>query len=146
MCPVCTVTVVAGLGISRILGIDDAVTSIWIGGLILSLSFITVNWIDKRWPKVKINTWRFLFIIFMYLLVLLPLKLNGAIGIERNTFWGIDKILLGTSIGSVSFLTGIWVDKKVRKLRGKQLISFQKVVLPVLALIISSLIFYIVTK
>ncbi|MBU2577676.1 hypothetical protein KKA69_02480 [Patescibacteria group bacterium] len=34
--PVCTITVGAGLGISRWLGIDDSIPGLWIGGLILS--------------------------------------------------------------------------------------------------------------
>ncbi len=146
MCPVCTVTVIAGLGISRLLGIDDMVTSIWIGGFILSFSFVTINWIAKKWPKLSIEKYKLPIIILMYLLVLIPLKLNGSIGISRNILWGIDKIILGISIGSAAFLTGAWADKKVRKVKGKQLFNFQKVVFPVLALIISSLIFYFVTK
>ena len=57
MCPLCTVTVVAGLGISRLLGIDDVVSAIWIGALILSLSFVTIAWIAKKWPKLRIENW-----------------------------------------------------------------------------------------
>ena len=146
MCPVCTVTVIAGLGLSRLLGIDDVITSLWIGGFILSFSFITINWIDKKWPKISINKYQFPIIALMYLLVLVPLKLNGSIGIALNTLWGIDKILLGTVIGSVVFLIGIWADKRVRKVKGKQLFIYQKVVFPVIALIISSLVFYFLTK
>jgi len=77
MCPVCTVTVVAGLGLSRLLGIDDLLTSIWIGGFVLSFSFITINWIDKKWPKLSINKYTLPIIILMYLLVLVTLKWNG---------------------------------------------------------------------
>lgn len=146
MCPVCTVTVVAGLGISRLFGIDDVITSVWIGGFILSFSFITIDWINKRWPKTKIDNWKFLFIVLMYLLVLVPLKFNGSIGIAKNTLWGIDKILFGTIAGSAAFLIGIWADKKLREVRGKQLFNFQKVAFPVLALIIISLVFYFINK
>ena len=71
MCPVCTVTVIAGLGISRFLGIDDAVTSLWIGGFILSFSFITINWIDKKWPRLKVQRFRLPIIALMYLLVII---------------------------------------------------------------------------
>ena len=81
----------------------------------------------------------------MYLLVLVPLKLNGSIGIARNTLWGIDKILLGTGVGSIIFLIGIWADKKVRKVKGKQLFIYQKVAFPVFALIITNLIFFFIT-
>src|SRR3989344_4306223 len=54
VCPVCTVAVVAGLGVSRTLGIDDVVTSIWIGGLILSMAFWTIDWIEKSKWRDKI--------------------------------------------------------------------------------------------
>ena len=152
VCPVCTVAVIAGLGVSRAFGIDDIVTSIWIGGLILSTSFWLIDWVKKKKLLDKIKdrkmiSWiNFSMIILMYLLVLIPLKLDHAIGITLNRLWGIDKIILGVIIGSVVFLAGMWLDKKVRKLKGKQLFIYQKVVFPVTALIISSLVFYFVTK
>jgi len=146
MCPICTVTVIAGLGISRLLGIDDALTSIWIGAFILSFSFITIDWIEKKWPKLKIKRFTYPVIVLMYLLVLVPLKSAGSIGIPGNTFWGIDKIILGTFLGSVVFLIGAWADKKERKVRGKQLFPFQKVVFPVVCLILASIAALILTK
>ena len=146
MCPVCTVTVIAGLGISRFLGIDDAVTSLWIGGFILSFSFITISWIDKKWPGLKVQRYRLPVIALLYLLVLIPLKINNSIGIAGNQLWGIDKVVLGTVVGSTFFLIGIWTDKKIRKVRGKQLFPYQKVVFPVLSLIIASVAFFFLTK
>lgn len=144
MCPVCTVTVIAGLGLSRLLGIDDLITSIWIGGFILSFSFVTIDWIDKKWPKLLISRFSIPIIILIYLLVLVPLKWNGSIGIARNTLWGIDKILLGTLVGSVVFLIGTWADRQERKLHKKILFPFQKVVFPVLGLIIASAVFVLI--
>jgi len=146
MCPVCTVTVIAGLGISRLLGIDDLITSIWIGGFIISFAFVITNWIAKKLPKIKIQRFLIPIIIITYLLVLIPLKWNGSIGIPLNTLWGIDKILLGIGIGSAGFLFGVWADKKIRKVKGKQLFNFQKVVFPVLGLIIASGVFFLITK
>jgi hypothetical protein len=146
MCPVCTVTVIAGLGLSRLLGIDDLITSLWIGALILSFSFITINWIDKKWPKLTINNYQLLIIAIMYLLVLIPLKLNHSIGILQNTLWGIDKILLGTGIGSIAFLLGIGADKYQRVGHKKIFFPFQKVVFPVLVLLITSLVFYFIIR
>ena len=146
MCPVCTVTVVAGLGLSRVLGIDDVVISIWIGALILSLSFVTHNWIVKKWPKTKNNYVLTLIIALMYALTLVPLWLNGSIGSITNCLWGIDKVILGVAIGSVAFLVGVWADKKERKTKGKQLFPYQKVVFPIVTLLIVSIIFYFITK
>ncbi len=161
MCPVCTVTVIAGLGISRLLGIDDLITSIWIGGFILSFSFITVDWIEKaRWRKkvhdvigkiklgmIEFTALNFWVILLMYALAIIPLFLDRTIGIAGNTLWGIDKIILGVIIGSVVFFVGILADKKARKSNGGgQFIKFQKVVFPVLALIITSAVFYFLVK
>lgn len=146
MCPVCTVTVVAGLSLSRLLGIDDAVVSLWIGAFILSLSFITIDWIEKKWPKIKIKRFTLPVIVLMYLLVLIPLKMNNSIGLPLNKLWGIDKIILGTGIGSLVFLAGAWADKKVRKVRGKQFFKYQKVVFPIFGLILASVVCYLITK
>jgi hypothetical protein len=146
MCPVCTVTVIAGLGLSRLLGIDDTVISIWIGAFILSFSFITIDWIEKRWPKLGIKRFTIPTVVLMYFLVLVPLKLNNSIGLPLNRLWGIDKIILGTIIGSLLFIFGAWADKKIRKIKGKQLFQFQKVVFPVILLVISSFVFYFLTK
>ena len=146
MCPVCTVTVIAGLGISRLLGIDDSLTSLWIGAFILSFSFITIDWIEKKWPKLKIKRFTVPIIALMYLLVLIPLKTTGSIGISGNTLWGIDKIILGTMVGSLFFLAGAWADKKERKMRGKQLFPYQKVAFPIISLILASAVFFLLTK
>ena len=145
MCPVCTVTVIAGLGISRLLGIDDLITAIWIGGLIFSLSFFSIDWIKKKWPKFKLKYYYFPTFILMYLFVFIPFKLNGTIGIVRNTMWGVDKIILGIIIGSAALLLGVLTDKYQRVKFKKIFFPFQKVFFPVLALIITSLIFYLIT-
>ncbi len=128
MCPVCTVTVVAGLWISRALGIDDLITSIWIGGFILSFSFITIDWIAKKWPKFKINSWRLAIFAGMYILALAPLYKTPT----------ISRILVGTFVGSVVFLIGVWADKYQRLKFKKIFFAYQKVVFPVFSLTITS--------
>jgi len=136
MCPVCTVTVVAGLGISRWLGIDDLLTSIWIGAFILSFSYIFHNWMVKKWPKLQSTYSLLITVILMYALALLPL-------IKSPT---IDRILYGTALGSVVFLLGVYADKLQRKRYEKIFFPYQKVVFPVFALILASVIMYLVTK
>ena len=36
LCPVCAIAVGAGIGVSRWLGVDDTITGVWVGGLIVS--------------------------------------------------------------------------------------------------------------
>lgn len=144
MCPVCTVAVGAGLGLSRALGIDDAVTSIWIGGLILSMSFWFIDWIQKKRSQILPFAFFLLIFISMYLLTLYPLYWSKYIGRATNTAWGMDKILLGTAIGSLFFLGGLWTDKWARAKAGRQFFQFQKVVFPVVALLLGSLLLQII--
>lgn len=145
MCPICTVTVVAGLGISRLLGIDDVISSFWIGAFILSLSFVTVAWIHKKWPKLMTKYYTLPTFVLMYLFVLIPLKLGGTIGIVGNTIFGIDKIIFGITLGSGALLLGAFADRFQRRKFKKIFFPFQKVVFPVVALIILSVVFYYVT-
>ncbi|HJX59308.1 MAG TPA: hypothetical protein VJ481_01985 [Patescibacteria group bacterium] len=140
VCPICTVAVAAGLGLSRYLGIDDAVSSIWIGGLILSVSFWTIDWLSKK--KVAFKYKNILVFVFWYGLTLIPLQLTGIMGHPFNVILGVDKILFGTAVGSIFFLLGVWADKKVREKRGKQLFAFQRVVFPMVSLAIASLVVY----
>jgi hypothetical protein len=39
VCPLCTIAAAGGIEVTRILGVDDLISSIWIGGLIVSMSF-----------------------------------------------------------------------------------------------------------
>jgi hypothetical protein len=146
VCPVCTVAVGAGLGLSRYFGIDDAVSSIWIGGLILSSGFWMADWLNKKkfkkLERVNKKSMTYLSLLLMYAVVLIPLKTGGVIGHPLNTIMGIDKIIFGTAVGSAMFIFGMWVDKKVRKLKGKQMFNYQKVAFPVISLVLSSLIIY----
>jgi len=52
VCPICTVAVGAGLGISRWIGIDDSVTGVWVGGLILSSGLWMADWVKKKGWKI----------------------------------------------------------------------------------------------
>jgi hypothetical protein len=138
VCPVCTIAVAGGIGISRYLGIDDTVTGLWIGALIVSSSLWFINWYKK-----KFNAFRYLKIITFvsfYVLFLVPLYFSGLIGHKANQVLGIDKILFGTILGSLLFTFSVWIDRYLRsKNEGKVYIYYQKVIVPVLLLSFSSL-------
>ncbi len=61
MCPVCTIAVGAGIGLSRWLGVDDLISGLWIGGLIVSLIGMTILWLNKK--NLKNNFLRLAIII-----------------------------------------------------------------------------------
>lgn len=146
VCPVCTIAVGAGLGLSRYLGIDDIISGLWVGGLILSSSLWMANWLHQRGLKIKIPVLNVTTAAVFYLITLVPLYFSGIIGHPYNTIYGLDKLLFGTIIGSIVFLLGIRLDKMARKSYGRQFFVYQKVVFPVSALVILSLVFYLAVK
>lgn len=143
VCPVCTVAVGAGLGLSRYLGIDDVITSLWIGALIVSTIFWMIDWMGKK--NIKGLHIDLLTTIITYALVIIPLYWKDVIGHPLNTLWGVDKIMLGTTIGSIVFLIGAQVHFALKtKNKGKVLFPFQKVVIPVSSIWLASLLFYFI--
>lgn len=144
VCPICTVAVGAGLGISRWLGIDDSVTGIWIGGLILSSGLWLADWISKKGWRVPYK--EVLSVGLFFLFIIPPLYLGKMIGLSGNILWGIDKVLLGTIIGSIIFLFGVWLDKWLRTTNNdKVYVYYQKVIIPVFLLSLASFVFYLIT-
>ena len=144
VCPVCTVAVGAGLGISRWLGIDDSVTGVWVGGLILSSGLWLADWIGKK--EWKIPQKELVSVGLFFLFVIPPLYWSKMIGLPGNTLWGVDKLLLGTVIGSLLFIFGVWLDKWLRtNNKNKVYIYYQKVIIPVFLLSAASFVFYLIT-
>lgn len=139
VCPVCTIAVAAGVGLSRYLGIDDLISGVWIGGLILSSSFWLSSFLKNR--KIKFLGQNFIVGLLMYALVVLPLWFGGIIGHPFNQIWGLDRLLVGVGFGSAVFLLSVFLDRLVRQRLGHQLFNYQKVVFPFASLIILSLIF-----
>ncbi len=145
VCPVCTVAVGAGVGLSRWLGVDDMIAGAWIGGLLVSVSWWTIGWLDNK--QIKFKGRKILVSLAYYLITILPLYFSGIIGHPYNEFCGMDKLLFGIICGSIGFLAGallsLWLKKKHG---GKVYFPFQKVVLPVAMLIIINIALYIASK
>ena len=145
VCPVCTVAVIGGIGLSRWLGIDDSVTGLWIGGLTVSMIMWTIDWMDRKNYKFKGR--KIIITIGYYLLIVVPLFFTNIIGHPLNKLWGIDKLLLGIIMGSIFFFIGALLYPYLKKKNGdKAYFPYQKVVMPIAPLIILSVIFYFLTR
>ncbi|HBR80416.1 MAG: hypothetical protein UX09_C0032G0003 [Candidatus Uhrbacteria bacterium GW2011_GWE2_45_35] len=144
-CPVCTVAAAGGVGLARWLGIDDTITGLWIGGLIVSVSAWSATWLKSKGVKIKGLFWPSL--ILFAAITIIPLYWYGIMGHPWNTIWGLDKLLLGIIFGAIFFLAGGWTYKILKtKNNGRAHFPFEKVVLPVVPLIILSVVFYFLTK
>jgi len=143
VCPVCVVAVGSGVGLCRWLGVDDIISGLWIGALILSMIIWTLNWMNKK----NIHFFYRNKIIFLayYVLVIWPLYLADIMGHPSNTIWGIDKILFGIVLGTLVLTLAIFVNGSLKKKNdGKVYFPYQKVVIPIIILIIFSLVLHFI--
>ena len=145
VCPICTVTVGAGLALAERMGVDNLVVSVWIGGLLASLSLWTIDWFKHRQKTFKYYqeiTW-----LTMYGLTLLGLHWTDFLWNAGNTLFGIDKVILGIVIGTVVFIgASDFYQYLKRKNDNRAHFPFEKVAIPVLALLLTSLLAYLLTK
>jgi len=142
-CPVCIVTVGGGLLIAKKLGIDNLLTALWISGLNTAISFWFVSFVKK--PKILKNPliWTFIMFISTFAYLAGTKQMFGT----HTTFLGIDKVLVGLIAGMFVWLFGIWVDKFIRKHNGgKVLFFYQKVLVPLFILIVTTGIFAVLIK
>jgi hypothetical protein len=145
MCTVCTVAIIGGLGLSRWLKVDDTISGVWIGALLVTVIYYSIDWLRR----LKIKFWGrdFLVAIIYYAAVFIPLYTEKIIGHPLNRIWGIDKLVVGTFFGTIIFIAAVifygWLKKKNG---GHAHFPMEKVVIPILSLGIMSLIFYLITK
>ena len=145
ICPLCTIAVGAGVGLAEWLGIDDTITGLWVGGLIVSLIMWTIHWLDKK--NIKFKGRKILVTLAYYLIVIAPLYPLGIMGHPLNKLWGIDKLLLGIILGSIFFfIGGLWYLILKKRNDEHAYFPFQKVIMPIAPLIILSIVFYFITR
>ena len=148
VCPICTIAVGAGVGLSRWLGVDDSITGLWIGGLTVSMITWTISWFDKK--NIRFKGRIIAATLGYYSLIVVPLYFMGIMGNPLNTLCtcGVaDKLLLGIITGSIAFWFGAsWYYYLKEKNQGKAYFPFQKVVMPISPFIILSIVFYFLTK
>ena len=127
VCPVCVVAIGAGLGLSRWFGIDDIVSSVWIGAFLVAIISWTLSLHEKK-------GWNFpddgIVITLAYIvLTFIPLYYAGIVGHPLNQIWGIDKIIFGSIVGTVVLFLGHWLHLYLKKINnGKSFFPYQRVV------------------
>ncbi|HON64813.1 MAG TPA: hypothetical protein PK840_08040, partial [Bacilli bacterium] len=99
--------------------------------------------------KKKINfQFSHLIILVIYLLlVILPLYFSGIIGHPLNTILGIDKLIFGTFLGILLFYLAVYLNDYLKsKNNNRVYFPYQKVIIPVAILLVTSLISYFLLK
>jgi len=145
VCPLCAIAVGAGVGFSKWLGIDDTITGVWMGAFMMVLVLWTINFLTKH--QIKFLFRKLLIIVVYYVPTIWYLYHAGFMGHPGNTLWGIDKLLLGTITGSILLILIMCTYEALKQRNnGHAWFPFQKIVMPVVTLLLTSGIFYLITR
>ena len=136
-CAVCTVGVVAGLGVARQLGVDDGVVAIWSGALLALIGYWTILWFDKK-------GWNFAF--RNPILMALSLAVIGGVYIKDLVYtpkpiliFYLDPFLFCALLGALILIySSVFYQWMKAKNGGHAHFPFEKVVLPIAALALAS--------
>ncbi len=140
-CPICTIAVGASLEIARRLGVDDAVVGVWAGALLVMLGFWTIRWFEKKnWNFWGRDFW----------LITLSVSMIGFIYINELVYtpqpilvFYLDPFLFSTLVGAfVMYYSSELYQVMKAKNGGHAHFPFEKVVIPVVALLLVSAYFY----
>lgn len=145
-CAVCTVAIASGLGISRLLGVDDMLIGIWVGAMLLALSQWTVFWLEKK--NIKNIFAKILCYAGWYALII-PLYLGKEPSIVFNfsRIFGIDRFIFSIILGSFILFGSVKLYYYLKECNGgKPHFPFEKVVFPIASLFVASFIIYLITK
>ncbi len=144
-CAVCTIAVSSCVGLARWLKIDDRITGIWVGALIVSLIIWTIHYLDKK--NIKFKGRKILTAVLWYASVIIPFYFTGLIGHPLNKCWGVDSLLFGIILGTIIFVLADFLHNYLKKKNNdKVYFHLQKAILPVSFLALGSLIIYLIIR
>lgn len=136
-CPVCIITVGGGLFLAEKFGIDTLLVAIWISGLNSAIAM----WLGKIFKKGKYDM-PYLWSSLMYILTIVYFLYTKEIVLTKNLFWGMNKTFFGLTVGFFVMALSYYIDQYIRKHNGgRVLFQFQKVIIPVGLLIVSTIFF-----
>jgi len=138
MCgPLCTIGIAGGLQIFRWLEINDLTLGLWIGALILSLSVQFNRFLIRKGRSFRFSFWLILLITFIS--SFLPLIGYFRQG-KASLLWGIPQVIIGAIGGGlVLYFTDKINDVIIKKNHNKVYFYYQRVIVPIVVLILFSL-------
>jgi len=141
-CAVCTVAIGASLSIARKMGVKDEVVGVWAGAMLAILGYWVMRWFDKK-------NWHFRYrdsLLMILSVASIGFVYLGELEYDPMVFLGflyIDSFLFSTIIGALVFIGAMNFYEWMKARNGGHAhFPFEKVVIPVLTVLIVSLLFH----
>ncbi|MDR2077989.1 MAG: hypothetical protein LBP39_03410 [Rickettsiales bacterium] len=137
VCPVCAVVIASGLGVSKLLGVSDCVVAVWFGAMLFALCQLCSNFIDKKNMSKPLLKW-LVYILTYSSIIPLYLGASPLLVFNLKTIIGVDEFIFFTAAGSLILFLSSKFYQWMKNKNGKPHFPFEKVVLPIAALVIFS--------
>lgn len=140
-CPLCAAGAVAGLTLSRILGIDDSITGVWMAAFLGAMSFWTFNIIasklERKLPLIK----EAIYVLIFALTIISFYQFNLVI--RMGDIFGFDKLTFGMISGGITFYIVDRVNDYVISKNGKVFFPYQRIVVSLGSMLVLSFAIFI---
>ncbi len=153
-CPLCTAAVGVAAVSAKYYGVNDSIIGLFSGafaisvGLWIGLKIIKKTYIRFQLPIIIILSYALTILPVIYSLantsVYVPVLWFGSAGSLFNKVYFVDKMLLGSIIGSIVTLIGYWLHIGIKRVRGSVLFPFQGIAITVGLLLTTALIQYFI--
>jgi len=141
-CPLCAAGAGAGITLSRLLGIDDSITGVWVGAFLGAISF---------WTQISLGQRKKVFLrpfvgFFLYVLVFVSTlwsfyKFNVVV--KHGDIFGIHKLTFGIVLGGGVFYLVDKLNKYLVKPNGKGFFPYQRMVVSLGSMVVLSIFVFI---
>lgn len=141
MCTMCTVAVASGFGIARMLGVSDLVIGVWFGAILIAISEWSMYFLSKK--NITNKLVRFLTFMSSYIFVIFPyIGKNPSVLFNDKKILFIDSFLFSVITGSLVLYFSIKLYAFMKNKNGGHAhFPYEKVVLPIFLLLITSVAF-----
>ena len=138
-CPLCVAGAGVGLSLSRLLGIDDSITGVWLAAFLGAVSFWSESLIKRRELRPKLRP--FIYIAVFAATIWSFYKFNLVI--RMSQLFGLDKLTFGMIVGGAAFYLIDVLDDFVIKRKGRVFFPYQRIIVTLGSMLVLSLGIYI---
>ncbi len=138
-CPLCVAGAAAGITLTRWIGVDDSITGVWIGALLVAMSFWFSSWLLSKSGKLRKWQYREFLKPTISLLVFTTTLWSFyqfKLIVRMSQIFGLDKLTFGMLAGGVLFYI-------VDLVKIKHHFPYQKIAVSLGSMAILSLIIYV---
>lgn len=145
-CPLCTGATIAGVGITRSLGLDDSLIGIFVGGMIASTALWLNNIFNKKGIKGNNKLRITSLIVATFILTLWTLYYAGLFGLgNTERIFGIERLVFGSLSGVFISLLAIKLSSYIKENnKGKTLFNYQTMILTLGGLLVNAGLFWLI--